>query len=459
MPASRKVSARSSSLLLFVGVSVVVHAGAVAVIGGGLSFELSVPKPDITWLDLDNRLGAPTPAPRVEPKAKPAAPSPPPPKLKLRKRKRPKKVAARKPRPRNKPDAGARPDAGPFTMSRVALGNLAPGDAALMLLLRMDRLRGSPYERDVRRLLEVFYDHKTLLFSSGLDPVHDFEAMLIATPNPYRVTRTFLAATHRLPARKLRRALNQAVRYKRGRMLWSRAPDGQLQGRIPSPPRLPSDPRVVLLRPNVVMLTDPTHLPLLTPRSPGSRRRPPDAGPAGLSWIQRLEQMEGMGGAGGEGPGMLLQAINLPRLVRLPPDFTTPLTLRVAIAATAPSEPEALLTFASEQDAKAFLAAIPRRVKQAKRSLVLRLLGVTDLLESIKYKQQGNVVEARVKLTGEQVKTLLEMFRNMIPQVRVPGMPETRIPDAGPPDMKRPDAGVPDQGTPDEAIVVPQWAR
>ena len=473
-----KYSPATQRFAAFLSVSMACHlvlaAGFV-----GFSLDLDVPKPDITWLDLDNKLGAPAARP-APPPPKPAQkavvkPTPkkkewkvkkrvPAKKKKKRLKKKKKKVAA-KPKPKPKP---VKRDMTPFTTEKVALGTLAPGDAALMLLMRMDRLRGSPYEREVRQLLEVFYDHKTLLWNSGLDPIKDFEAMLIATPNPYRVTRTFLAVRHNLPAWKMRRNLSRAARYKTKRMRWRRQRDGY-RGVIPSPPRHPKDPRVVIVKRNVVMLTDPAHIPLLTLDSSPDKKAP-DAGPPARTWVQRLEQMDAAGGHG-EGPGLLLQAINLPRLIRLPRDFKTPQGFRLTIPAKAPADHHAILTFASEGDAKIFLAAVPRRIKQAKRSLLLRFMGVTDILERIKLSRKGKVVEARVTLTGDQVRGLLGIIRNMIPQIKVPGMKQNRVPDMGAPDSRRPDAG-PARGGPDagvaapdaggaaaDPIITPEWAK
>ncbi len=469
-----KYSPPMQRLTAFLAVSIAAHmvlaAGFV-----GFSLDLDVPKPEITWLDLDNKLGAPRPAPPPRPEQEAEVkPKPkkkvwtvkkrvkPKKKKRLQTRKKKKKVAA-KPKKKKKPKKKVKRDTTPFTTDKVALGSLAPGDAALMLLMRMDRLRGSPYEREVRQLLQVFYDHKTLLWTSGLDPIKDFEAMLIATPNPYRLTRTFLAVRHNLPTWKMRRSLSKAARYKTKRMRWRRQRGGY-RGVIPSPPRHPKDPRVVIVKPNVVMLTDPAHVPLLTLGS-SPNRKAPDAGPPAETWVERLEQMDAAGG-GGEGPGLMLQAINLPRLIRLPRDFKTPQSFRLTIPAKAPSEHHAILTFASEGDAKIFLAAVPRRIEQAKRSLLLRFMGVTDILERIKLTRKGKVVEAKVTLTGEQVRGLLGVIRNMIPQIRVPGMKQNRVPDMGTPDSRRPDAGPaksgPDAGLPApdaDPIVKPEWAE
>ena len=424
-----------STLLHFIGVVVL----------AALAWEpLFVPRIQITWLDLDNQLGAPRPGPKARPRPSPAETKKAPP----AKSRKPSRKAARRKVAMAKPDAGVSPtDAGAGTNAAPpVLSDLAPGDAALILVLRMDRIQGSPYEDSVRRLLQVFYDHKTLLWtSSGLDPVRDFETLLIATPNPYRVTRTFLAVRHRLPRHRIRRALERSVLVGNGRMRWSRL--GKLQrGDIPSPPKLPRDPRVVLLGDGLVMLTDPNHVPLLStdlsapaPR-PGSSGSSPDAGiRTGQGWLESLRRMNRTGGLGKKVPGMQLMAINLQRLVRLPPDIPMPHSFRVTIRATAPTTAHGDVLFDSEASARRFVQVIPKRIAKAKRSLLLRLLGVTDLLDGIRLKRDGQHVAARLKLSAKQVRSLLELFRGMIPQVRVPGMPPRDPPDAGP--AARPDAG------------------
>jgi len=427
---------------LFLGLSALIHfVGVVAL--AVLAWEPWVPKLEVTWLDLDNRLGTPTPR-----KPAKATPSTSPPRAVVQpKRARPgrKKVATVVPVDAGV-DAGSPYDAG--IRPGPALADLAPGDAALVLTLRMDRIRRSPYEQSVRRLLEVFYDHKTLLWSSGLDPVQDFDALLIATPNPYRVTRTFLAVRHHLPRSRIRRALERSVRFNNKRMRWSRI--GRVQrGAIPSPPRLPHDPRVVLLRDRLVLLTDPSHIPLLTTDLSSIVPRPgttsPDAGArTGQSWLESLQRLEGSGGSQPQGPAMQLLGVNLPRLVRLPPDIPPPLSLHVVIPAVAPTEARGSLTFADEQTARRFLRVIPQRIARAKGSLLLRFLGVTDLLDGIRLSADKERVLASVKLSAPQVRSLLEMFRNMIPQVKVPGMPPRNPPDAGPAavDASAVDAGV-----------------
>ena len=443
------------SLLPFVGLSLLLHA-LPATLVWGLDLDLSLPKPEINWLNLDNTLGAPSASPQAPPPPPPPPETkkePPPPEDTAAVKPKKKKKKRRKKRVKLPPDAGPPGPQEPFSTDELALGSLAAGDAALMLLLRMDRLRKTPYEAAARRVLEVFYDHKTLLWSSGLDPIRDLDAILIATPNPYRVTRTLLAVRHSHPDRFMRKALSRSTRYEKKRMRWYRQEKGY-KGVIPSPPRLPHDPRVVVTRPGLAMLVNPALLPRLDERPAPPPKGGPDAGvaPPPTTWAERLAGMQSTGGGGAKGPAMLLQGINLPRLIRLPPGMPVPLALRVSVEAVEPCRPEGLLTFASEDDARRFMESLPKTMGRARRSILLRLLGVVDLLDAIKLKREGALVRANAELTGGQLRQVMEMFRQMIPQVRVPGMTQSRLPDAGVPDAAKPDQGEP-------AIEVPSWAE
>ena len=144
---------------------------------------------------------------------------------------------------------------------------------------------------------------------------------------------------------------------------------------------------------------------------------------------------------------MQLLGVNLPRLVQIPPDIPLPLSLNVEVEAVDPTDARATLTFSDESTAGRFLKVIPQRIARAKGSSLLRLLGVTDLLDGIKLRRDGVRIHATLRLTGDQVRSLLEILRNLIPQVHVPGMPPRRPPDARVPDAPRVAPGI-DHGSP-----------
>lgn len=432
-------------LTRFVVASAALHAAAAVILTWTAGSAWSTPRMELAWLDLDNKLGAPAAAPPKEPPALPRAEPEKPRKpagqdAVAQPTTHPARRAKKKPA-RAKAGQQAPKRRGPFTTRNVALSTMTPGDAALMLLLRMDRIRASKHGATVRRLLEVFYDFKTLLWSTTIDPVQDFEAMLIATPNPYRVTETFIAIRHALPEQRLREAIEQATTHGDNRIRWERSPAG-LRGRVPAPPMLPQDPRVVLLRPDLALLARPELEELLTPKEADARA--PDAGLPAPTLLDHLRAMHQEGDPrtparrgrrrrAGEPPGLMLQALNLPRLVALPADVPVPQNVQVTVPAAELARVHGVATFSSVSEARGFLDAVTARLDRARRSLVLRLLGVGRLLDKVQLVRVRAEVEATALLTGDEVRELLELFRSAIPPVRVPGMSPRLPPDAGPP--------------------------
>jgi hypothetical protein len=105
-------------------------------------------------------------------------------------------------------DAGAPPDARPAPEPKPTreakpgdLQSYGPEGSRLTALLRLDRLRASPQGRayigPVDELLRLMPDRRRLLEGSGLDMYRDFDALLIATPNPFDDAVTFLAVRHK----------------------------------------------------------------------------------------------------------------------------------------------------------------------------------------------------------------------------------------------------------------------
>jgi len=247
--------------------------------------------------------------------------------------------------------------------------------------------------------------------------------LLIATPNPYRVTQTFLAARHHLRRAQLRAELDKSVAVGGGEIRWKQDDLGWV-GVIPSPPRLAHDPRVVVLREGLVMLVDPALRGELV--APGhSRGFANDHSPSLINLLGQL----GAGGGSDErkrGPALLLRAVNLNRLLRLPTDLPPPSEVRISVPATAPALARGRASFASPADAAQFLTGVRTRLQRAQRSLLLTLLGLSSVLRRVKLHQQGPLIEARLRLSRTEVIELLAAFRGAIPQVVVPGMPPRR---------------------------------
>ena len=111
-------------------------------------------------------------------------------------------------------DAGVAPlapvgDAG----AAVSLREAGPEGSRLVALLRLDRLRAppaAPLIPMVDRLLQLLPDRRRLLQGGDIDLYHDFDSLLIATPNPMDDAVTFLAVRHHLDEQRLKDGLLRA---------------------------------------------------------------------------------------------------------------------------------------------------------------------------------------------------------------------------------------------------------
>jgi hypothetical protein len=112
---------------------------------------------------------------RAPPRAAPAE-RPPPPR---------RAAAASRSTPRS-PGASPKPPVPrlPPPPETTDLSPFAPEDASLVVLLRMDKLRASPHRQAVEALLGSLPDWSTLVEGSGVSPLDDFDALLIATSDP-----------------------------------------------------------------------------------------------------------------------------------------------------------------------------------------------------------------------------------------------------------------------------------
>lgn len=406
----RQIPSKRAGISLLL--SLIVHSVIILFVSLAHSFQ-ALPKIPIVWLDLDNQLGTPKQQKQEPPKKASIAHATKSSAINATKKKEKKQKAKTKKKPK-------KAVLKKFKTKDIALNKLSPGNAALMLLVRTDRIRHTRYERTVRRLLEVFYDHKTFLYSNQIDPLNDFDALLIATPNPYRVTQTFLAAKHRLSRAKVRRAINASGSYGSKYVQWQNGDFG-LEGRLPSPPRLRHDPRRVILRDDLILLADPRRnhslLTALEPPTPSDANEERKA-----SILEQLKKLNQQGGKGKKGPGLLLQAINLPRLIRLPAGTPPPQSIRVSIPPTAPALVDGVIEFKSAKDASQFHKLATEQLKRASASLMLRLMGIGAIIDKTKLKTTRKNIHLRVALNEDEVKKLLELFRSFIPQVRVPGM-------------------------------------
>lgn len=179
------------------------------------------------------------------------------------------------------------PNAGPAATND--LGAYGPEGSHLMMLVRLDRLRGTAYQASVDQLLLHVPDRRDLLQGTGLDLLADFDTLLVATPNPKDSSVTFLAARHHLDETAMREALTRGAESADRTLLWRTEGERLVGERLASGdggslPGSPSDDRIVILsEPGLAIVTPPAYRGLLLGPASARPGESMDAGVRGPS--------------------------------------------------------------------------------------------------------------------------------------------------------------------------------
>jgi hypothetical protein len=182
-----------------------------------------------------------------------------------------------------------------------------PDSAALVAVLRMDRIAASPYRDAVQSVVSSIPEWKAMVGTgAAIDPFKDVSALLLATtdPNPpWDPRKTFLVAAHTVPPERVVRALSASFD---GGVSWEQDAAGRLYG-TPNRPLWRQDPRRILVPVDgLFVLTDPVYIaPMLDGAPPAGRLR---------GTLDRVRAIEGSGeGSGAVRPGRRAPAPGLPR--------------------------------------------------------------------------------------------------------------------------------------------------
>lgn len=358
--------------------SVLVHLAAALPLA---TFDApSSPKPHLVPLDVTE---APTPPPPPDPTPPPPTPPPSPhpsPRPKPRPRPHPKpQPAAELPvavADAGVPDAEAEtgaPDAGPtappLDPAVVDLRPAAPPGERVILVLRTDRLRGTPWADATQALLAPMPDHRRLLGGTGLGLADTFDLLVIASSDPREVTRTFLAVRTDKDVEALQR-------------LFSKRPSG------------PRDPRVL-------ESPAPGWLLLVRPELLGDGH--PD-------WLDELVKIDSQ-----TGEELAVVTVADPT-VKLP--FPTPQQTTIAVRA---DEKGFILrgaaVFSDETEARAFRAGVEAARADAAASMahriVLRSLGVDGAVARLTLAQRDACVTFSTSLSNAEALRLLDQAAEM----------------------------------------------
>lgn len=284
------------------------------------------------------------------------------------------------------PDTASAPpgDAGPATAtaSRPATPPGPPGTAAdfrpyvpqgdkVTVLLRYDRLRGTPWAKLTDAILAPMPDYRAIVGTRNTPLADLFDVLLISSRNPTDVTATNLVARTRRPPAEMRRFLAG----KDTPVSWRAVRGGVLGKRLASASKLERDNRVYLIPfPEWVVLTRAKHL-----GEPA--RQPPAAGvPADLDavradetalpdWLRRARSVEVESGID-RGPIAVMSVSGIKHAeVDLPQVGTVPVPVHAALAVEMAKQGfyvRGTLTFSSVERAEAF-----QRTLEATRSRLL----------------------------------------------------------------------------------------
>ncbi|HEU5056752.1 MAG TPA: hypothetical protein VFU21_09500 [Kofleriaceae bacterium] len=281
-------------------------------------------------------------------------------------------------------DAGA-PGTAPAataTASRPSAPPGPPGTAAdfrpyvpqgdkVTVLLRYDRLRGTPWAKLADAILAPMPDYRAIVGSRNTPLADLFDVLLISSRNPTDVTATNLVArTRRSPAEMRRFLAGKDTPVK-----WRAARGGVLGKRLPSPSKLERDNRVYLIPfPEWIVLTRTKHLGEL------AREAPAPGAPADLDavradetalpdWLRRARSVEVESGLE-RGPIAVMSVSGIKHTeIDLPQVGTVPVPVHAALAIEMAKQGfyvRGTLTFSTVERAQAF-----QRTLEAARSRLL----------------------------------------------------------------------------------------
>lgn len=376
-------------------------------------------------------------------------------------RPRPVRVAAA-----STPDAGAG-DASPSTSGgssdagrEAGAGRKRPGDlraygpegSRLTALLRLDRLRASAaqasYAATIDQLLVLLPDRRRLLEGSGLDMYRDFDALLIATPEPRDDRVTFLAVRHHMKDAALQAALNRSAAAAHHTIDW-RTEGGRPVGvrRLASVAEKttigPDDRIFVLPQPSLAVIAPPAYAgPLLGKTATPAHRQPGDAGvpetsdaaaasgqkSSRISWSELVVRIDAEDSALPEDAVFMLTATNLVIFPGVSPvvpgtrgqveeDTRTAMPNPQVITLVAGIDPvpylELVAEFASEADARAWEREFPAWKRRLLVNPVVLLAGFAPLLDRFELEREESSVFLRTGATPQEMQRLLTLTTNL----------------------------------------------
>jgi hypothetical protein len=398
-------------LLVALLLSALAHAAAL----GGFAASAPAGRPALVPIDVAEAPPVPPP-----PEPPPPEPTPPPPKPAKPKVKRVRAAAAAEGLPVALADAGVvaqsgesdAPDAGTVAeLSDAGTGAPAKVDPAVvdlrpflppgervMLALRADRLRATPWAAAVEAVLAPMPDYRAVIAGTGVGIADTFDTVVIASPAPRDVAQTFLAGRTDRGDAALRRQLARG-----SRVTWSPVAGGSLGRRATA---LAGDPRVLLVpAPGWFLLVRPEHVGDLLAPTPAQATPPP--------WLALLERIDEQTGDGTTLAVVVASDFGAPTIRFGGHDLPAPDRLTTALSF---DQNGLVLTgaavFADEAGARAFADALADAQKDllgsVARRLLLRSFRLDGALARLQLAQHGGAVTFSTSITNAEATVLFD---------------------------------------------------
>jgi hypothetical protein len=332
-------------------------------------------------------------------------------------------------------DDGADAPEGPARVTD--LKQLGPEGARFTMLLRVDRLKGTPYQDSVDALLMRMPDRRDLLEGTDLDLYDAFDALLISTPNLLDYTSTFLAARHHLSDAAIRAAIDRGARATNRVVTWRserRRPWGERKMRTArsdaSVPPSRDERIIVLPAPGLVVVTPPAYRKLLLapPRASGASGAPdagaPDAADGGAetsapSWTSLLKRIDAEDELMPQNGVAMVTAVDVFKSGHGRPleilgttiEVPTVLMALLGVQDEPGGEPFVELTgeFVDEAAARRLEAAWPVLQRKLRSNPYVVLGGLGPIISRVTSSRQGATVKIRVTATPEETARILQL--------------------------------------------------
>ncbi|RDV36598.1 hypothetical protein DV096_17770 [Bradymonadaceae bacterium TMQ3] len=300
-----------------------------------------------------------------------------------------------------------------------------PGNARMTALVRLDRLRGAPYQEQASRLIQAVPDYRILLETTGLDPITELDAIFMASANPNHLHETFLAVRHRYEDGQLRDLLD-------GRFA---EPPPWSEGRRPSRALVPDtgryrDPRqVVLAARGLALVGKPGWFGHFDRRIDANSEIVGDTQvPENFRLLDGLRRIEEV--AEDQNTIALISASGL--VYYAPGIGTLPRFEAVRLSLSHPANPRLTidLRFRSESQAASFAESCPSLQRRIIGGIpAARMLGIAALIERLECAQSEDYVTVTGQYSARELTTILQFATPFVP--RPPSL--TGLPQAPPP--------------------------